>query len=238
MQLHCVIDVQKYRAVLFDLDGVITDTMQFHYEAFRQAFAKLGIDLKPPGIFTREGMPSFELGKELVKEYGVQVTEEELKRTVEEKRELYRKLASGKAKVYDGVRETLAMLRENGVKLALVTGSNKISVMNIIDEVGLSNAFDAIVTSEDTERGKPFPDPYLKGIEKLDVNKAYCVVVENAPLGIKAAKAAGVGYVIAVTTTLPEQYFKEADDIMPSFADLGECLSRRFAGSRSSQGKK
>ncbi len=228
MQPHCSIDVRRYRAVLFDLDGVITDTMQFHYEAFHQAFKRLGLDVKPLDIFTREGMPSMKLGRALVEEYGVTVSDEELKKTVEEKRELYRQIAEGKIRAYPRVPETLAMLRENGVKLALVTGSNRKSVTKVVDEAGLAGMFDAIVTSEDTEKGKPFPDPYLRGIEMLGVDKAYSVVVENSPMGIKAAKAAGVDYVIAVTTTLPEQYFKDSDDVMSSFADLGDCLARRL----------
>ncbi len=232
MRPHCTIDVRRYRAVLFDLDGVITDTMEFHYEAFRQAFKKLGIDVRKLDVFTREGMPSMKLGRALLDEYGVSAGEEELKRTVEEKRELYRQLSAGKVRVYPGVRETLALLRENGVRLALVTGSNKKSVTKVIDEAGLEDAFDAIVTGEDTGRGKPYPDPYRKGMEKLGVDQGHSVVVENAPMGIRAAKAAGVDYVIAVTTTLPEEYLSEADDIMPSFADLGECLARRMEESK------
>ncbi len=206
MQPHCTINVQLYNAVLFDLDGVITDTAQFHYEAFRQAFKDLGMDIKPLDVYTREGMPSMKIGRSLVEEYDVKVSDEVLQRTVEEKRELFRKMAAGKAKAFKEVPETLAMLRENGIKLGLVTGSNRQTVMKVIEVTGLQNTFDAIVTSEDTERGKPFPDPYVKGMEMLGVDKEHCVVVENAPLGIKAAKAAGVDYVIAVTTTLPEQY--------------------------------
>jgi len=228
MQPHCSINVRRYRAILFDLDGVITDTMEFHYEAFHTAFKRLGIDVTPRDIYTREGMPSMKLGKELIEEYGVRASEEELRRTVEEKRELYREIASGKIKAYPGVPETLAMLRENGVKLGLVTGSNRKSVMKVVGEAGLNGMFDTIVTAEDTEKGKPFPDPYWKGMEMLGVDKAYSVVVENAPMGIMSAKAAGADYVIAVTTTLPKEYFKDADDIMPSFVDLGDCLARRM----------
>jgi len=225
MQPHCTINVQRYRAVLFDLDGVITDTARLHYEAFRQTFSKLGLDIKPLDVYTREGMPSLEIGKSLVEEYGAHVDEEELKRTVEAKREFFRTLAEGNIKAYEGVPETLAMLRQNGIKLGLVTGSNRTSVMKVISEAGLANMFDAIVTSGDTVRGKPYPDPYLQGMKMLGVDKEYSVVVENAPLGIKAARAAGAGFVIGVTTTLPEKYLAEADDVMPSFADLEKCLA-------------
>jgi beta-phosphoglucomutase len=228
MQPHCTIDVNRYNAILFDMDGVITDTVKFHYEAFRQVFKKVGIDVKPRDIYCNEGMPALEIGKALLEEYGVKISEDELKRRVIEKQELFRKLSDGKARAYEGVPETLAMLREDGVKLALVTGSNEKSVMKVVEEAGLDKAFDAIVTSDDVERGKPYPDPYLKGMEMLGAEKAKSVVVENAPLGIKAAKAAGAGYVIAVTTTLPDEYLTEADDIMPSFVDLEHCLARRL----------
>jgi beta-phosphoglucomutase len=228
MQPHCTINARRYRAVLFDLDGVITDTMKLHYEAFRLAFATLGIDVKPLDVYTREGMPSMKLGRELLDAYGAKAKDDELKKVVEKKRELYRQMAAGKTKPFPGVPETLALLRESGIRLALVTGSNRKSVMQVVRETGLVDAFDAIVTSEDTPRGKPYPDPYEKGMEMLGAEKSYSVVVENAPLGIKAARAAGVDYIIAVTTTLPEEYLKEADDIMPSFADLGECLARRL----------
>jgi beta-phosphoglucomutase len=228
MQPHCTINVQHYKAVLFDLDGVITDTAKFHYEAFRDVFKSLGMDIKPIDVYTREGMPSMNIGKSLVEAYHVDVSDEELKLAVEEKRELFRTLAAGNTKAFKGVPETLAMLHESGIKLGLITGSNRKSVTKVIAEAGLENLFDAIVTSEDTARGKPFPDPYLQGMKMLGVDKSHSVVVENAPLGIKAAKSAGVDYVIGVTTTLPEQYLAEADDIMPSFADLGACLSRRL----------
>jgi beta-phosphoglucomutase len=228
MQPHCTIDVDRYRAILFDLDGVITDTMKFHYEAFRRAFKKAGIDVKPRDVYTNEGMPALEIGEALLEEYGVYIPDGELKRMVGEKQELFRRLSKGNVRAYEGVPETLAMLREHGLKLALVTGSNSKSVMKVVEEAGLDKAFDAIVTSDDVKRGKPYPDPYLKGMEMLGAEKAQSVVVENAPLGIKAAKAAGAGYVIAVTTTLPDEYLTEADDIMPSFVDLEHCLARRL----------
>ncbi len=147
---------------------------------------------------------------------------------VEQKRELYRKLAAGHIQMYPGVKNTMDLLRDNGIKLALVSGSNRISVTKVLDEIGMTGKFDAVVTGADTERGKPYPDPYLKRMNMLGIPGENSVVVENAPLGIKSAKAAGVDYVIAVTTTLPESYLREADDIMPSFTDIEDCLARRF----------
>ncbi len=228
MVQSCRIDVERYKAILFDLDGVIADTMKFHYEAYRQAFEQLGISLTPLDVYLTEGMPSLEVGKALVKKYGVSVGDEQIKNVVEQKRELYRKLAAGHIQMYPGVKNTMALLRDNGIKLALVSGSNRISVTKVLDEIGMTGKFDAVVTGADTERGKPYPDPYIKGMDLLGIPGENSVVVENAPLGIKSAKAAGVDYVIAVTTTLPVSYLQEADDIMPSFTDIEDCLARRF----------
>lgn len=228
MEKSCRIDVAKYKAVLFDLDGVITDTMGLHYEAYRRAFEKYGIAVSQLDIFLLEGMPSLVVGREIVKARGAKLGEEQIKALIEEKREIYRALAADSAKPFPGVAETLKMLREHGVRLALVTGSNLISVAKTLRKAGLEGAFDAVVTGDDTPRGKPYPDPYQKGMEKLGVPKESCVVVENAPLGIQSARASGAGYVIAVTTTLPPDYLREADDVMESFSDIEECLARRL----------
>lgn len=228
MAATCRIDVKKYRTVLFDLDGVITDTMGLHYEAYRQAFAKYGLQVTPLEIYELEGMPSREVGKALVKRKGARLTDKQVLKAVEDKREIYRSLAAKDAKTFPGVPETLKMLRKNGIKLALVTGSNLKTVTEVLKKTGLEGAFDIVVSGDDTSRGKPYPDPYLKGMERLGIPPANSVVVENAPLGLASAKAADVGYVIGVTTTLPAEYLKGADDIMPSFADLEECLARRL----------
>lgn len=228
MVQSCRIDVERYKAILFDMDGVITDTMKFHYEAYRQAFEPLGISLTPLDVYLTEGMPSLEVGRSLVKKYGISIGDEQVREAVEHKRELYRKLAAGHIQMYPGVKNTIDLLRDNGIKLALVSGSNLVSVTKVIAEINMEGRFDAIVAGSETERGKPYPDPYIKAMSMLGIPGENSVVIENAPLGIKSAKAAGVDYVIAVTTTLPEPYLREADDIMPSFTDIEDCLARRF----------
>jgi beta-phosphoglucomutase len=228
MVATCRIDINRYRAVLFDLDGVITDSMSLHYEAYRQAFEKYGIQITPLDVYLTEGMPSMEAGKAMAREKCARLTDEQIRKLVEEKREIYRRLAAHGTKTYPGVPETLSMLRENGIKLALITGSNLKTVTGILESLGLGGRFDVVVTGDDTARGKPYPDPYRKGMEELGVPPENCVVVENAPLGVESAKAAGAGYVIGVTTTLPAEYLKGADDVMPSFADIEECLARRL----------
>ena len=146
MSATCRIDVKKYRAVLFDLDGVIADTMSLHYEAFRQAFARYGLQVTPLEIYELEGMPSKEVGKALVKRKGARMTDEQVLKAIEDKREIYRSLAAKDAKTFAGVTETLQMLRKNGIKLALVTGSNLKTVTEVLNKIGLEGAFDSVIS--------------------------------------------------------------------------------------------
>ncbi|MCD1295963.1 HAD family phosphatase [Methanocella sp. CWC-04] len=228
MAERCTVDLDRYKAVLFDMDGVITKTMPLHYESWKEAFGMYGVKVEKIDVYKREGETSTQMAKEISDEKNAGLSPEELDAIREEKGRLFNERASMHAEAFPGVSDTLKMLREKGVKLALVTGSRKDSLKSIMSRVGLEHSFDVIVTGDDVKNGKPNPEPFQKAMEKLGVDKSHCVVVENAPLGIKSAKAAGVDYVIAVMTSLDESYLKEADDIMPSFADLEKCLARRY----------
>jgi beta-phosphoglucomutase len=229
MAEHCSIFITRYRAVLFDMDGVITDTTPIHLKAWQEAFRPCGISVEKMDVYLREGVKSRTMAQEIAKEKGVCLKDEDLDRIVAEKTRIFDMDAVAGARTYDGVPETLRMLRNNGLRTALVTGSKASSAEKVLKAVGVSELFDVIVTGDDTKKGKPDPEPYLKGIEKIGVNRLDCVVVENAPLGIRSAKAAGVDYVIAITSTLEPSYLREADDIMESTSDLEQCLARRFA---------
>jgi beta-phosphoglucomutase len=211
------------------MDGVITDTMPIHLKAWQEAFRPCGIPIDKMDVYLREGMPSRAMTLDIAKEKGACMRDEDVDRIVAEKTRIFDSEAGANARTYDGVPGTLRTLRNNGLRTALVTGSKASSADKVLRAAGVRELFDVIVTGDDTKKGKPDPEPYLKGIEKCGIDRLDCVVVENAPLGIRSAKAAGVDYVIAVTTTLEQSYLREADDIMESFSDLEQCLARRFA---------
>ncbi len=228
MAERCSVEIYIYRAALFDMDGVITDTMLLHYESWKRAFEPYGVDVRPMDVYLREGMTSDKMGRAIVRDKGKELSEDELNEAVEVKTRIFEELVRERARAFEGVPEALKMLRNNGLKLALVTGSKHSSVDVVLKKVGLEGSFDAIIGAEDVSEGKPSPEPYLAAMRKLDMPALDCVVVENAPLGIASAKAAKAGYVIAVTTTLDESYLQDADEIASSFPDLQECLARRF----------
>ncbi len=229
MAEHCSIFITRYRAVLFDMDGVITDTMPLHLKSWQEAFRPSGIIVEKMDVYIREGMQSRRMGREIADEKGADISDEALARIVEEKTRLFDREVSANARAFKGVPETLRMLRNNGLRTALVTGSKTGSANKALSTAGVRGLFDVIVTGDDTKNGKPSPEPYEEAMRRLRLHPLDCVVVENAPLGVHSAKAAGVGYVIAVTTTIDSSYLREADDVMGSAADLEECLARRFA---------
>ncbi len=228
MAEHCIVEISIYRAVLFDMDGVIADTMPLHYEAWRRAFEPLGIIVEKMDVYLREGMATRTMGEKIAEAKSRRLSPEEMDKTVEDKTTIFNKMVAEKVKAYDGVMETLHMLRNNGMKTALVTGSRRVSADAVLKKIELENAFDVIICAEDAKHGKPDPEPYEAAIKKLGINRLNCIVVENAPLGIESAKAAKVDYVIAVATTLPDSYLSNADDIMSSVSDLEQCLAQRF----------
>lgn len=228
MPEKCSIEIVFYRAALFDMDGVITDTMPLHYESWKRAFEAYGVDVDKMDVYLREGMTTWEMGRDIARAKGKSLTEEDIKELVKEKSRIFDDLVIREAKAYDGVEEMLRMLRNNGVKVALVTGSRKSSVIPLLKKIGLAGAFEVIVSGDDVEKGKPDPEPYKVAMKKLNEPALNCVVIENAPLGIRSARAAKAGFVIAVTTTLDESYLKEADDIASSIANLEQCIAMRF----------
>lgn len=228
MTRHCSILITLYRAVLFDMDGVVTDTMPLHLRAWQEAFGSIGVRVEKADVYRREGRQSKAMAQEIAAAKGIRLSDDELGKIVELKGRIFDGEAI-KAKAFGGAPELLRMLRDNGLKTALVTGSRSQSAQVVLHAAGLEGLFDVIVSGDDTEKGKPAPAPYLKAIEKAGVNRLDCVVVENAPLGVQAAKAAGVGYVIAVATSLGPEHLWEADDVMESVAGLEQCIARSFA---------
>ena len=208
------------KAVLFDFDGVTVKSMEQHFQAWKNAFAEWGVHITPEEFFILEGQGIDTIAHYLGKKHGL--SEEQVNAVMQRKVSYYNQFMT--LEFYEHFHEMLERLHAHGIPLAVVTGGNRSRVLNVIEQ-HFNHFFSAVVTIDDVERGKPHPDPFLKAAKLLQVPAEDCVVVENAPMGIKAGKAAGMT-VIAVTTTLSPEYLKEADYIAHDFYEVEKILEK------------
>lgn len=212
------------KAALIDMDGVLYDSMPFHARSWHQLFTELGVTTSNPDeYYLYEGMKGADtIGMILKRELNRETTEEERNEIYAHKAELFK--SCGEAPMLKGAAEMLNALKDMGLTTVLVTGSAQKSLLENLerDYPGFFSR-ERMVTALDVKNGKPHPEPYLKGLEKAGVDKSEVIVIENAPLGVRAGKAAGL-FTIAVTTgPIPRENFeKEGADLifpdMPTFA--------------------
>jgi len=187
----------KLKAVFFDMDGVLYDSMKNHVSTWVESFRKFGLDFPPEDAYLNEGRTGAKTIELSFKKYlGREATHEEKEGIYAEKVRLMHK--SPEAVIFPGMQNLIARLEESGVQCWVVTGSKQPSLLN-----KLENDFGVlpgrVVNGSHVKKGKPDPEPYLIALKKSSFEKEECVVVENAPLGIQAAKCAGL-YTIAVNT--------------------------------------
>lgn len=222
------------KAVLFDMDGVLFDSMKNHAEAWAQAMKQHGLSMTRKEVYMNEGRT----GEGTIdiftqRDWGRDATEQEILAIYKTKSDIFNTLPT--VLPMQGAAEVLDNVRKRGLMRILVTGSGQVSLLE-----RLENAYpghfkeELMVTAFDVKHGKPYPEPYLMGLEKAGralglttpLPASQAVVVENAPLGIQAAKAAGIFCIAVNTGPLEDQilYDAGADIVLPGMAELAEKL--------------
>ena len=216
--------MKKYSTVLFDMDGVIVDSMQWHAESWQRVFRENNIELPKMEIFLREGMSGLASIIDILKSNDKPVPDENaLKSYLNRKLEIFETREIG---IYPYAMDILDIVKDRKLNTGLVTGSLKRTVRYILSDNQLS-CFDVIISVDDIIHGKPHPEPYLKAMKKLEANPDEVLVIENAPLGIISAKQAGADC-FALGTTLGKEHLKEADKIFKNHRDLLEYLKNNL----------
>lgn len=188
------------RAVLFDMDGVIYDSMPAHEISWQQTMSEFGLKAEPYEFFVQEGRPAkFTIDLLFQRNMKRDATDEEVQEIYKRKTELFFQHDSGK--LIPGIEETIKLVKEKGLTPILVTGSGQTGLWERLNG-DLPNIFtpETMITAFEVEIGKPHPEPYLMGLEKagnLKPNQA--LVIENAPLGVESAHRANI-FTIAVNT--------------------------------------
>ena len=204
-------------AAIFDLDGTLIDSYDAHYEAWRSISATHGVAVTVDDYYSHFGRRNEDLLRECWLRAGKgELTHDQIAALDHEKEAAYRSIVAGRLPVMDGARELVASLRADGFRTAVGSSGPPANVALAIEGLALENAFDAVVTGRDVKRSKPDPECFLLAAERLAVPPSRCVVFEDAPAGIAAAKAAGMRC-IAITSkghTIERQC--EADIVFPS----------------------
>jgi len=206
----------KISTLIFDMDGVITDTMPYHFRAWKAVFATQGVAATHHDIYKREGQKGIDSVRELFLEKEILFTEKLARQMLLEKEELFKQIF--KRRFIPGSRSFIKKSLNHGFKLALVTGTSRHEAQRLLPE-DLWNSFHATVCGSDVQNGKPHPEPYLKAIAKLNVHPKQAIVFENAPFGVRSAKAAGLRC-LALATSLPASFLTHADAVFSSFKEI------------------
>jgi len=198
------------RAIVFDSDGVLVDSMPSHYKAWKIAFKEVcNIDVDSRTIYLLEGMRGIDLVKKVfeLKNYHIDSDDDNnnKQKTAEQvsqrKNEAFREiLLSSPPQAYRGVKHLIMNLV--GCKKAVVSGSAREDVETLLKEsLRKGNLFDTLITADDSEKGKPDPSSFMNALNKIKVPRSKALVVENAPLGVEAANNAGIQCIVVLNNT-------------------------------------
>ena len=182
----------RYKAIIFDLDGVICHTDQYHYMAWKRVADDLGIYFDETINNRLRGVSRMESFEIILERYDGKMSEEDKIRYTAEKNEVYKTLLKNMSPAdLDGeIKETLDALREKGIKLAI--GSSSKNAKFILGQLGLGEYFDAVSDGNNITRSKPDPEVFVKAAQYVGERPEHCLVVEDAKAGLEAAIAGGM----------------------------------------------
>jgi len=206
----------KPRAVIFDMDGVIIDSMPYHFLAWYEALRPYGVRVSCFDVYSKEGEKWEKTLKDLLGRAKIKYSARMLREIFLKRQVIFKK--NFKRFIFQGVEDFLICLKGQGYILGLVTGSPIDEVEKILP-AKVRLLFDSIVAGNQVKRGKPHPEPYLKCAQSMGLKPRQCLVVENAPFGIVSAKKAGM-FCVALTTSLPKEYLSKADIVADKLSDI------------------
>jgi HAD superfamily hydrolase (TIGR01509 family) len=213
-----------YKAIIFDMDGVITDTEALHRQAEEAACRHYGLDAPRAEWENFQGRTAENIFSYLIGKYGGgrQISVPEI---VDFKTRSYLDLVAQDLPVIPGVLEFIKLARRNLDGLALATGSNRAVQRSVFDRYDLHRYFDAVVTGDEVRMAKPDPEAYLKASLKLGKNPAECLVIEDSDNGVRAGVSAGCR-VIGITTSFPRATLTElgASIVVDAYDELTRLL--------------
>ena len=212
------------KAALFDMDGVLYNSMPNHAIAWQQSMASFGIRMTANDAYATEGARGIDTIRTMVlQQKGETITLERAQEMYDEKTRIFHSMP--KPPIRPGVIDVMRGMQARGWRIGVVTGSGQRPLINrLLTDFADFLDEQHIVTAYDVKRGKPAPDPYLMGMKKAGTEPAETIVVENAPLGVRAGVAAGAFTIAVNTGPLPDETLLQAgaDLLFPDMQALCE----------------
>ena len=215
--------VTEPRAVVFDFDGVLVNTEDLHLLAYQQTFVGRGWSLDRDAYFDNYlGFDDLGLIRGFAADHGLRLSEAEVEAILIEKSRRYEKMVETQPVLYPTAAAAIARLGST-FKLAIASGSLRSEIMAILRASQLAQAFSVVVGADDVDKSKPAPDSYIAAVERLGVGAASAVAIEDAPLGILAARTAGLR-TIGITTSYPRRALTDANHVVDSLDEVSTEL--------------
>ncbi len=209
--------MEGIKAVIFDMDGVLTDSEPLINAAAVAMFRERGLDVRPEDFIPFVGTGENRYIGGVAEKYNFPIDIPAAKKRTYE---IYLDLVPTQLEAFAGAQALVHSCRAVRLRTAVASSADEIKIVANLKKIGLpAESWDAIVTGEDVERRKPEPDIFLTAALKLELRPEHCVVVEDAVNGIQAAKAAGMRCV-AVAQTFRAQFLRQADLVRESIADI------------------
>lgn len=207
----------RIQAVIFDMDGVLTDSEPLINAAAVQMFQEKGLSVRPEDFLPFVGAGEDRYIGGVAEFYRFPLDLPAAKRRTYE---IYLQLVPSRLAIFPGAIELVRQCRQHGWRIALASSADLIKIQSNLAKIGLPPAeWDALVSAEDVEKKKPAPDIFLAAAAKLHLRPSQCVVVEDAVNGIQAAKAAGMRCV-AVAQTFPAEKLAAADLVKAAISEI------------------
>ena len=206
------------KAVIFDMDGVIIDSEPIHFEVDMQTMREFGVNISKDELNKYVGTTNEYMLNDLINKYKIQKS---IKEILEYKMELtIRRIKETKINAISGIPELLISLKHNNIKTAIGSSSPKELIITVIEKFQLGKYFDCIVSGDEVKEGKPKPDIYLEVSKRIGVNPEECIVIEDSRNGVLAAKNAGMKCFGFRNVNSGNQDLSKADIIVDSIRNI------------------
>jgi beta-phosphoglucomutase family hydrolase len=205
------------KAVIFDMDGVVVKTGLIHFNTEKKVLNEIGINLSREYLASYNAVAADVYFKDILKKHNKSVNLEEL---LEKKYRMVYDILKDGVPVIPGVLELIQLLKKNHVKTALASGSPAEFVDFILSKLNLKKSFDTIVSLGDIKHSKPDPEIFLLAAKRMNVDPKYCLVIEDAYLGVLAARNAGMKCIGFINEESGDQDLSKADLIVDDLNGL------------------